>query len=61
MGQTERRAWKNTSPSVKETAGGDLLFDAGSLTQRSVTTERGGMGRETGGVSEGRGHVYAYG
>lgn len=51
---------KCTLPHMKETAGGNWLFDAGSSTQCPVTAERGWGGGGMGGF-EGRGHVYAYG
>ena len=38
---------------MKETAGGNWLFDAGSSTQCPVTTERGGVGGGWEGVQKG--------
>ena len=37
-----------TLPYVKQTVKGNLLCDSGNSNQGSVTTERGGMGREVG-------------
>ena len=38
-----------TLPYVKQIADGNLLCDSGNSNQGSVTTWRGGMGREVGG------------
>ena len=48
-GHMERETRKLTSPYVKETANGNWLYDSGNSNQCSVTTQRGGMGREVGG------------
>ena len=37
------------------------MYDAGTQSQRSETTWRGGVGKEVGGGCRGRGQVYAYG
>ena len=46
----ERVTWKLTLPSVKQIANGNLLFYSGNSNRDSVTTQRGGMGREVVGV-----------
>ena len=46
----ERVAWKHTLPYVKYIANGNLLHGSENSNQGSVTTERGGMGREVGGM-----------
>ena len=38
-----------TLPYVKQTANGNLLYDSGNSNWGSVTTWRGGVGREVGG------------
>ena len=42
----ERITWKHTLPEVKQIANGDFLYESGNSNQVSVTTQRGGMGRE---------------
>ena len=37
-------------PYVKYIANGNLLYDSGNSNQSSVTTKKGGMGRELGGT-----------
>ena len=44
-----------TLPCAKETAGGNLPYNAGSSALWAVTTWRAGMGREAG--SGGKGHM----
>ena len=53
----DRETWKLTIPYVKQTANGNLLHDSGNSSRGSVTIQKGGMGRETGG----RGHGCTYG
>ena len=47
----------HTLPYVKQTAGGKLLYNTGSLTLRSVTTQKAGTVSGVGG----RGQRYTYG
>ena len=49
VGYMERVTWKRKLPYVKQTANGNLLYDSGNSNWGSVTTQRDGMGRETGG------------
>ena len=46
VGCVERVTWKNTLPYVKQIADGNLLYDSGNSNRASVSTQRGGMGRE---------------
>ena len=41
-----RVTWKCTLPSVKQIANGNLLYDSGNSKRDSVSTQRGGIGRE---------------
>ena len=45
----ERVTWKLTLPYVKQIANGNLLYVSGNSNRGSVSTKRGGMGREMGG------------
>ena len=45
----ERVTWKLTLPYVKQIATGNLLYVSGNSNRGSVSTKRGGMGREMGG------------
>lgn len=56
----ERIAQKHIFPCVKQIASGSLLCDTGSSTLGSVTTWRGGVGKEDY-VSGGRRHIYTCG
>ena len=42
----EERSTETYTSYVEQIASGDLLYDAGSSTRCSVTTQKGGMGRE---------------
>ena len=44
----ETVTWKLTLPYVKKIANENLLCDSGNSNRGSITTKRGGMGRETG-------------
>ena len=54
----ERVTWKLTSPCVKYTAKENLLYGSGNSNRGSVSTYRGGMGRE---VQKGGDICYTYG
>ena len=55
----ERAALAHTLPCVRHTAGGKLLWTAGSTAQGPVTTQRAGMGGWLGGL-RGSGHTCTY-
>ena len=66
MGRGEERVrrmgkatWKLTSPYVKSTANGNLLYGSGNSNRGSVSTWRGEMGREMGGSFK-RERIYVY-
>ena len=42
----ERATWKLPLPYVKQIANGNLLYDSGNSNRVSLSTQRGGMGRE---------------
>jgi len=42
----ERVTWKLILPHANQTANGNLLYDSGNSNRGSVTTYRGGIGRE---------------
>ena len=44
-----RVTWKLTLPYVKQIANGNFLYDSGNSNRGSVSTYRGGMGRDMGG------------
>ena len=46
----ERESWKLILPNRKQTANGNLLYASGNSKRGSVSTQRGGMGREMGEV-----------
>ena len=56
----ERVTKKHVLPYVKQTANGYLLYGSGNSNRGSVTTSRGGLGREVGGrfkwEARGKGH-----
>ena len=45
----KRVTWKLTLPYVKQIANRNLLYGSGKSNGRSVSTQRGGMGRKMGG------------
>ena len=53
--------WKLPLPYVKQTAKGNLLYGSGNSNRGSVSTYRGGKGREMGGRFKRRGYMYTYG
>ena len=55
----ERVAWKLTLPYVKKIANRNLLYGSGNSNRDSVSTKRGGMGREMGGRFKTEG-IYVY-
>ena len=55
----EERSTETYTSYVEQIASGDLLYDAGSSTRCSVTTQKGGMGWELGGSFERKG-TYVY-
>ena len=55
----ERVTWKLTLPYVKQIANGNLLYGSGNSNRSSVSTERGGIGREMGGRFKREG-IYVY-
>ena len=57
----ERVTWKLTLPYVKQMVNGNLLYGSGNSNRGSVSTQRGGMGREMGRRFKGRVYVYTYG
>ena len=57
----ERVTWKLTLPYVKYIANGNLLCVSGNSNRGSVSTWRGGMGREMGGrLKRERIYIYSY-
>ena len=55
----ERVTWKLTLPYVKQIANRNLLYGSGNSNRGSVSTQRGGMGREMGGRFKREG-IYVY-
>ena len=58
-GAGERVTWQLTLPYVKHIANGNLLDDSGNSSWGSVRTEKGRMGRKTGGRFK-RKRTYVY-
>ena len=54
-----RVTWKLTLPYVKEIANRNLLYGSGNSNRDTVSTSRGGMGREMGGSFKKEG-IYVY-
>ena len=59
VGCVQRVTWKNTLPYVKQIADGNLLYDSGNSNRATVSTWRGGMGREMEGRFKREG-IYVY-
>ena len=57
--RTETVTWKLTLPYVKYVANGNLLYGSGNSNRGSVSTWRGGMGKEIGGRFK-RERIYVY-
>ena len=57
----ERVTWKFTLPYVKYIANGNLLYSTGNSNRGSVSTQRGGMGRDMGESFKREGIQYTYG
>ena len=51
----------STPPYGKQIASGNLLYDSENSNRGSVSTQKGGMGREMGWRLKRRGYMYTYG